>query len=397
MKRWFSLAAVVVLCLALVIGIACGGEEEEEGVKKLKFGIGLPLTGAYAAFAGLPAKYGFELANDKIGEFTVDGERYRWELVFEDNLMSIEGGRASAMKFIHEHHVDFMYQSGGDAGMAAAMITEEVGMMLDIAGGSPFDYGPDKPHTFQTMVSWHLGAAPFFDWLTEEHPEVELVAMTYVEGRIGDAIRDAVDGCCDYYGLELRAEELPWGTTEYLYLANRIMSYHPDLVIGILPLFEALWVMDYEGLCVTYHWTEGTWVKASWDDAIGMLIYMPHPIGDLWPEVAALAVEYDKAYGFEFTAASLETLTLLFVYTQVLKQAGTVDDIDKIIETMETGTFASPVGPVHYGCEVLNGIGHVAIRTSPIYEIVGESEYRVVESYNPEEVEALVNEIYAER
>jgi hypothetical protein len=77
-------------------------EGEEAGVKKLKFGIGLPLTGAYAAFAGLPAKYGFEFANDKIGEFIVNGERYRWDLIFEDNLLSTAGGVASANKFIYE-------------------------------------------------------------------------------------------------------------------------------------------------------------------------------------------------------------------------------------------------------------------------------------------------------
>ena len=137
MKRWPSIAALVVLCLALLIGIACGGGEDEEGVKKLKFGIGLPLTGVYAGFAGLPAKYGFELANDKIGEFEVGGERYRWELIFEDNGLSTAGGVASANKFIYEYDVDFMFQVGGDAGFAAAMTTEEIGMILDIAAGGP--------------------------------------------------------------------------------------------------------------------------------------------------------------------------------------------------------------------------------------------------------------------
>jgi hypothetical protein len=37
-KKWLSVAAIVALCLALVIGVACGGGEEEEGVKEVKFG-----------------------------------------------------------------------------------------------------------------------------------------------------------------------------------------------------------------------------------------------------------------------------------------------------------------------------------------------------------------------
>ena len=397
MRKWLSVAAVVVLCMALVVGIACSGEKSEPGVKKLKFGIGLPLTGVYAGFAGFPAKYGLELANDKIGEFTVGGERYRWELIFEDNLMSVAGGVASANKFIYEHDVDFMFQTSGDAGFAAAMTTEEKGMILDIAAGGPSDYGPDMPHTFQTLNVWHLGTVPFFDWLTEEHPEVKHVAATQIEGEMGAALVEPIEVCCDHHGLELTAEVVPPATVEYYPIATRVMASHPDLVIGIPPLFEVLWEMGYEGLCATYHWTEATWGTALWDDATGMLIYMPHPIGDLWPEVTALAAEYEGRCGAEFTSASMQTLVLLFVYTEVLMQAGTVDDVDKIIETMETGTFGSPVGPIHYGCEALNGIGHVAVWPAPIYEIVGEGEYRVVKVYPPEEAEATAEEVCAER
>ncbi len=397
MKKWLSVAAVVVLCLALVIGVACSGEEKESGVKKVKFGIGLPLTGIYAAFAGLPAQYGFELANDMIGEFTVGGERYRWDLIFEDNGLTSAGGVASTNKFVYDYDVDFIFQSTADPGFAAIPITEEIGMLLDVAAGGPFDYGPDTPHTFQTLNAWHLGTAPFFDWLTKEHPEVKRVATSYIEGQLGATLFDAIEGSCDYYGLELEGTAHPMGSVEYYPIATRIMSHHPDLVIGIIPLFQVLWEMGYEGLCASYHWTEGTWGTVSPDDAIGMLIYMPHPIGDLWPEVTAIAAEYEENYGSEFTAASLQTLTLLFVYTDILRKAGTVDDVDKIIETMETESFDTPVGPIHYGCEALNGIGHVGIWPAPIYEIVGEGEYQVEEVYSPEEAEAIASEVYAER
>ena len=369
MKKWLSLVAIVVLCLALVMGVACGGEKEESGAKKLKFGIGLPLSGIYGAYAGIPAKQGFELANDMIGEFTVGGERYRWNLIFEDSGLTGAGGVASTSKFVYDHDVDFMFQSTADPGFAAIPITEELGMILDMAAGSPFNYGPDMPHTFQTLNSWHLGIAPFFDWFTEEHPEVKHVATSLIEGQLGAALLDAVEGCCDYYGLDLESETHPMASVEYYPIATRIMSYHPDLVIGIVPLFEVLWEMGYEGLCACYHWTESTWGTVSSDDTLGMLIFMPHPIGDLWPEVAAMAAEYEERYGAEFTSASLQTLTLLYLYTDILKQAGTVDDTDKIIETMETGTFATPVGPIHYGCEELNGIGHFL--TYPLCVFVG--------------------------
>ena len=87
MKRWLTVAAAVILCLALVIGIACGGEEEEEeGVKTLKFGIGIPLSGAAGAAGGIPVINVFELAEEKQVEFTVGGDRYVWDFVCEDSM-----------------------------------------------------------------------------------------------------------------------------------------------------------------------------------------------------------------------------------------------------------------------------------------------------------------------
>ena len=72
MKSWLSVAAIVVLCLALVIGVACGGggDEEEEGVTELKIGFGLPLSGILGAVVGIAAKQAYELAMEVYGEFS---------------------------------------------------------------------------------------------------------------------------------------------------------------------------------------------------------------------------------------------------------------------------------------------------------------------------------------
>ena len=85
MKKWFTVAAAVVLSLSLVIGIACGGGgEDEEGVTTLKYGCGAPLSGAYG-FVGFAVRFCMELAAEDIGVFEVGGELYRWKCVYEDN------------------------------------------------------------------------------------------------------------------------------------------------------------------------------------------------------------------------------------------------------------------------------------------------------------------------
>jgi len=400
MKNWSCSAAIVVLCLALVIGVACGGGEEEEGgVKQLKMGVGLPLSGIYGAIVGAPAKDAFDLAADDIGTFTVGGEQYRWKMIYEDNGPTVDKGTASTMKFIYENNVDFMHQSGASPGLAAESLCGEIGLILDIAGANPEHFSPDKPHLFQIAATWGLQFPPFFDWLSKEHPEVKRLAYVVPADDTGYALEDAFRAGADYYGLEVVAGEIvPPETTEYYPIATRVMAEDPELFISTgATVSEILWDMGYEGLSATWFWLPESADQVGWDKCEGFLIAMPHPFGGLWPEAEAIAVDYEAHYGVDLNPAAFWAINVMYVITDTLKQAGTVDDRDKIIQTMETGTFDSLVGSLKYGGEVLNGIGHMAIWPSPVYEVVGEREYRAIAVYSVEETEAIVAEVYAGR
>ena len=72
MKRWFSLVAVVVLCLSLVIGVACGGDDDEDEAE-IKIGV----IGPMAYVQGEHHWYGAQLAAEEInaeGGVLVGGE-----------------------------------------------------------------------------------------------------------------------------------------------------------------------------------------------------------------------------------------------------------------------------------------------------------------------------------
>jgi hypothetical protein len=83
----------------------------------------------------------------------------------------------------------------------------------------------------------------------------------------------------------------------------------------------------------------------------------------------------------------------LYYLTDALKKAGTVDDVDKIIATLETETFDSPVGPVRFGLKELDGIGHQLLMPCYVGEIRGE-EYNIVLEMSTDEAEALTVEIF---
>ena len=396
MKNRLSVVAVAVLCLALVIGIACGGgEEEEAGVKELKMGVGVPLSGIYGAIVGIPAKCAFELAAEDIGEFTVGGEQYRWKLIFEENNFTSAGGVASATKLIADDNVDFMHQVGAAAGLAVEPITSEKGIILDVSGADPEHFGLDRPLFFQVAATWAINIPPFFDWLSKEHPGVKRVAIGSTDDATGYAVADACTAAAEYYGLEVVVKDFsPPGAVELMPIATKIMRYDPDLFVGGTTLYQAMRDMGYDGLAATYYWLDSYAEQVGWDTVQGYLICMPHPFGGLWPEVEALGAEFEERHDQEFMPAPFWALNVMYVITDALRQAGTVDDIDKIVETMETGTFDSMVGPLSYGAEVLTGIGHLVVWPSPIYEVIGEDEYRTLTVYTSEETEAIAAEVY---
>lgn len=395
MKNRLSVVAVAVLCLALVIGIACGGgEEEEAGVKELKMGVGIPMSGVLGAVIGIPAKGAFELANDKIGEFTVAGQEYRWDLIFEDNLMTAAGSVAVTTKFVFDHKVDFMHHAGGGAGMAAIPTCEEKGIILDMAGGDPSVF-IGHPFAFQVAATWALNIPPLFDWLTKEHPEAKRVAISVPDNETGVAVVDACAAAAQHYGLDVVASEfVPIEMTEQYPIATKLMTKNPDIVLGATTLLEAMWEMGYDGLAASYYWLESYVEDTGWDLCQGYLALMPNPIGDVWPEAMAFAEEYEDRFGAELTPAAFWAGNVMYVLTSALEQAGTVDDNEKIRATLETGTFDTMVGPLKYGGQALNGIGHMLVWPTPILEVVGEGEYRVVAMYTPEETEAIAVEVY---
>jgi len=394
MKKWLSAAAVVVLCLALVIGVACGGGEEEEGVKEVKFGAGLPLAGLWGAVIGIPAKNGVELANEKIGVFEVGGEQYRWKLYAEENYWTTAGGVASASKLIYENGVKIMHQSGTDAGRAAQSLCEGSGVLLDGSAGLGF-LGPDKPHSFYFAPSYETHAPAFFHWLTEEHPEIRTVSAAATDDMLGHELANACKESAEYFGLDwLGAEYIPPGTVELYPIATKLMTKDPDLVIGSVLTMQPMLEMGWDGLTAFIGWTSGFCDIAGWENVQGFLIYQPNPLGGDQPKpVRDLAREFRERYGASFTMCVWYGATILYVMTEALQKAGTVDDVGKIIEVLETETFDTTVGPLRYGGEELDGIGHMLLWPAPIAEIRDHS-YHVIAEYTPAEAEALAIEVY---
>ena len=400
MKKWLSVAAIVVLCLALVIGVACGGgEEDEDGVTEIKLGHAAPQTGIMGAVAGIPGQRGIELMADQIGVFEVGGKQYRWKPIFEDNEgASASGGMASTTKLIYTDNVDFIVQQGA-ASMASQTLCEESGVIIDM-GSATFDaYGPDHAYSVQSGPCFAALVAPFYDWLAEEHPEVERIVVISYDDPLMIAYAEAFESNMhEYFGFELKIIRTPLGAEAYP-VATAAMAEDADLVIASVTYLDVMWDMGYEGLATPYGpiASQTQLEDAGWNDCKGLMFFYPEWYGadEVWPEAVAFATGYEARYSVEMDTIGLSSGILLQALTGALQQAGTVDDTDKIMEAVYSGMpIDSVVGPVYYGGEAFAGVNCLLMVPVAICEVVGENEYELLDYYTSEEAEAITVEAW---
>jgi ABC-type branched-subunit amino acid transport system substrate-binding protein len=393
-KRWLSVVIIAFFYLALFIGVACKAEEAEE-VKEVKFGWGLPLSGAAGALLGIPAKQALELANEWIGEFTVAGERYRWNLLIEDNMWTGAGGVATATKFIYEDGVKFMTQSGADAAGAAQTIVEESGVLMDTAAAPMEFFGPDEPHSIQISPTYLVDTPVLFKYVTTTYPEVKTIAIAMADSAFGHSVGEAAIDAAPYFGLDVVAVEwIPVGVTELYPLATKLVNINPDLIICDVVVLKSMRELGYKGRTAYISWGESYGEYIGYEYYQDAMIYQPNLYGvDLPHEVRAFFVELEERYGGEPTQDPYFMATTLFLLTKVLEKAGTVDDMDRILETMHTETFDTWIGPVHFGGEELIGVNNIMLWPAAIHEI-REEEYTPVFEMSADEAYELAVEVY---
>jgi hypothetical protein len=334
-----------------------------------------------------------ELANEKIGEFTVAGETYRWKLILEDNLMTGSGGVATATKLIFDEGVKLMYQAGTDPAGAAQPICEESGVLMDMGLASPQLFGPDKPHSTQISPTFLVHTPVLFKWVTTAYPEVKTLAISLSDNAFGHAVGEAAIDAAPYFGLKVvDVEWVPAGITELYPLATKLVNINPDLIICDVLTLKPMRELGYKGRTAYISWDVRYGEYMGSENYQGTMVYQPNPYGaDLPQAVRDFSVEFEQRYGDEFSQGAYYMATILFVMTEVLKKAGTADDVNMIMQTMHTETFDTWIGPVHFAGEELIGISNIMLWPAQVHEIRGE-EYTLVFEMSADEAYELAVE-----
>jgi ABC-type branched-subunit amino acid transport system substrate-binding protein len=212
---------------------------------------------------------------------------------------------------------------------------------------------------------------------------------------MGHARMDCQVSAAEHYGFQVVNEEFAPATTTELYpIATKIMATDPDFFVGAWQLLAVMQEMGFKGLSAYNLWFSTTGTVVGIDKFQGHLCYLPLSWGEGVPSaLAEFATEYQELYGEPCELCSWYAALVVYTLTSIVQQAGTVDDMDKILATIDTGTFDTVLlGEMRFFGEELCGLNRILLWPIQIHEWSGDQP-RVVFTMDPEDAYELVLEL----
>ena len=200
----------------------------------LKVGTFNPRTGPAAAW-GLNNDRGVALCaeewNEK-GGVTVKGQKYKIELIHEDDKYRGEEAVKAVNKLIFTDKVKFIVSPIASICVMAAQPTTEANKVILIFNG----YGPreilkGKPYSFRTYVPADHSAPAFFSFIHKRYPEFKTVVHIAPNNTGGWTGTQADNDACDAIGIKVLASEFfEPATQDFSPMIIRILPLKPDFV-----------------------------------------------------------------------------------------------------------------------------------------------------------------------
>ncbi len=228
-----GLLFVMLVCVCVALGISPLASVAAE-TKVLKIGAVNSLTGFMAAGespSDLGAKTAVKWINDK-GGITVNGVKYRLQLVVEDPKSSAEGMAAACIKLVEKDKVKFIL--GGINPMmniAASSVTEpaKVFRLGSYTIGNPDETGPKLPLTFFASTNMQ-GARAVLTYVKETYPNVKTLAFPHPgEGSGADSRRKNIEPIANELGFTVVfSDEFPGWTVDFTAYIKKALKANPD-------------------------------------------------------------------------------------------------------------------------------------------------------------------------
>jgi len=375
MKR-ILLVLVSMLMLALLLP-ACAAPGPSEA-KVLKLGMSMPLSGPVSSI-GLECKRAGEIAIEEInvaGGFVVGTERYEWELIALDDKFNSADALSVAHRLIDAEGVKYIITLADATHLSIQTISEDAGVLTISYPGTKDVTTPDSPLSFRGTATFEVTPVNY-DWFTRNLPEIKTVMNVVTDDKAGEGVKAVSTACAEAFGLEVLGDvTYSRETTDFAPVVAKIIEADPDIILfpgtGAPLLIKQARELGYEGQMAGANYISPYWAAIAGAEAVEGIFgaYSDSFTENAPPQIQELEAKFKDRYDVGLIMGGMNTYNVIYVLTEALKKAGTVDT-GKVADVMRTQKFDSPFGgQVQFGGKGI--YGHDCAMMVPIW--IGQFE-----------------------
>jgi len=338
----------------------------------IKIGSIQPLTGPAAPW-GLPCDRGVVLLAEimnEAGGITIQGQKYLFKVLSENDKFSPQAGRAAAEKLINQEKVKYIVGPWHDATIIAArgLSNEQKVIILQGSSGSADTIGPQYPYLFRFSQD-PRGKQGVLD-VALKTMQFKKMAVLNVDTALGRGNSIAGAEWAKEFGIEVTDNVLaPADTKDFYPFLKKIIDHKAEMIHGaISPGIFALVCKQAHELGYRGYYSNvgsmtnvGQFIKIAGQEAVqGYIAPFEHidcPI--ITDEGRKIMQEmekrYLKRYGPPFEPLAWRYGIGLQVLSQALEKAQTFEP-EAVLKAMETMEFDTLLGKGKFSGEKTYGI-----------------------------------------
>jgi branched-chain amino acid transport system substrate-binding protein len=374
---------VIVLLTVLSLGLAstpCAIAAE----KVLKIGAIFPLSGKAATW-GLAAQKAITLKEREVngrGGLNLGGDKYKIEIIWEDDKYNAANGRMAAEKLINRDKVQFILGSQSSAVILAAQpITEPSKVLFLVNSYAKEVLAPDKPYTFRMVPTSNEVLPAMYAWMTKNYPKLKSVALIEPNDASGWSIEKDCKRIAEENQIQVIFSQFyERGTSDFYPLLNKLILQKPDFIdfTGAPPGDQALIVKQARELGYKGSTFAGTTIDPPEFCKIAGVQSAEGHISNTHDLLGAFTTEGQKKYyddyvalhGQPFDPVTPKYHVYLDILVQAIEKAGSPDPT-KVKEVMEkTAEWNTIFGPAHFAGSEYYGIKRQIVTPVYISELV---------------------------
>ncbi len=366
-----------ILLVALVVACTVGWTATASADETLKIGSIWGLSGPLSQL-GVVCRDGAVLATEWIngkGGITVQGKKYKIQLVVEDNKNSAPGSVNAATKLIHLEKVKFITGMNIPFQIEAAQtVTEPAKVILATAKAS--NLVAKNRYSFSATQSFTAPLPNLYDFLKTVYPDVKIVSFMANDEAGAKITTGVARNVASGHGYKLQDTNIvQWDAKDFYPVWTKLVKDKPDAAdIGIgTPDEQAAKTrqgreVGFTGPILTCNTGDPTtFIHLIGKDATDFIFAGYDPAATDTPAmVKTIAKLWDQKYHKPFSIDGVDGFSSVWAVAQAIEKAQSLD-VEAVVAAWEKmTTIETPTGTGKMGGLKVFGINHMVIGPSPV-------------------------------